>query len=78
MKNSFDGSHITIILFDLQNIIFDKVVIWRLFANVPRMLGENVLLTGFEYQRFNGTTKVDAIHIVYIWVINRSHLYVSY
>ena len=30
------------------------------------MLGENVLLTRFEYQRFNGTTKVDTIHIVYI------------
>ena len=42
------------------------MVIWWLFANVPRMLGENVLLTRFEYQRFNGTTKVDTIHIVYI------------
>ena len=32
-----------------ENIIFDKVVIWWLFANVPRMLRENALLTRFEY-----------------------------
>ena len=29
------------------------------------MLGENVWLTWFEYQRFNRTTKVDAIQIMY-------------
>ena len=79
MKKLFNGSHITIILCDFkENIIFDKVVIWWLFANVPRMLGEIVLLTRFEYQRFNGTTKVDAIDNVYILVIIRSHLHISY
>ena len=49
-----------------------------LFANVPRMLGENILLTRFEYQRFNGTTKVDTINIVYILVIIRLHLHIPY
>ena len=42
------------------------------------MLGENILLTRFEYQRFNGTTKVDTIHIVYILVITRLHLHIPY
>ena len=65
-------------LISKENIIFDKVVIWWLFANVPRMLGENVLLTRFEYQRFNGTTKVDTIHIVYILVIIRLYLHIPY
>ena len=36
------------------------------------MLGENILLTWFEYQRFNRTTKVDTIHSVYILVIVRA------
>ena len=67
------------ILFDFKRkIIFDKVVIWSLFANVPRVLGENGLLIRFEYQRFNGTTKVDTIHIVYILVIIRLHLHIPY
>ena len=82
MKNWFNGSHITIVLdsylVSKENIIFDKVVIWWLFGNVPRMLGENVLLTRFEYQRFNGTTKGDTIHIVYILVIIRIHLHIPY
>ena len=42
------------------------------------MLGENILLTRFEYQRFNWTTKVDTIHIVYILVITRLHLHTPY
>ena len=78
-KKLFNGSHITIIQFDFKRkIIFDKVVIWWLFANVPRMLGENVQLTRFEYQRFNRTTKVDTIHIVYTLVIIRLHLHIPY
>ena len=64
-------------LISKENIIFDKVFIWWLFSNVPRMLAENVLLTRFEYQRFNGTTKVDTIHIEYILVI-RLHLHIPY
>ena len=42
------------------------------------MLGENILLTRFEYQWFNGTTKVDTIHIVYILMITRLHLHIHY
>ena len=73
MKKTSKESLITIIRFDFkENLIFDKLVIWWLFANVPRMLLGNVLLTQFEYQRFYGTTKVDTIHSVYILVLIRS------
>ena len=77
MKNVSNKCHITIIQFDFK-LILDKVVIWWLFGNVPRMLQENVLLTWFECQRFYMTTKDDAIHIVDILVLIKSHLHISY
>ena len=61
-----------------ENIICDKLVVWWLFANVPRMLEENILLARFEYQRYNETTEIDAIHIVYILMTIRSHLHISF
>ena len=66
------------IRFDFKRkLVLDKVVIWWLFANITRMLLENLLLTRFKCQRFYGTTKVDAIPIVCILVLIRSHLHIS-
>ena len=71
MKKPFNKSHITILQFVFKRkLCFDKAVIWLSFANIPRMLRDNVLLVPFECQRFNGTTKADAIHVVYILVLS--------
>ena len=79
MKNAFHESQITIFWFDFKRkIIFVKEVILWLFANIPRMLGKNILLTWFECQWFNWTTKVDTIHIVNILVLTRLHPHISY
>ena len=71
-KNNLTSPISTIVWFDLKiNFEFDKEVIQRLFAKVPRMLGKNALLTRFEYQPFSGTTKVGIFHIVNILVLIR-------
>ena len=78
MKKVSHESHIAIIRFEFKRkLILDKVVMWWLFANVPRILQENGLLTWFECQWFYGTTKVEAIHMVYILVLIRSHLHIG-
>ena len=51
---------------------------WWLFAIVPRIFRDNILLTRFECQRFDETTKADKMHIVYILMLIRSHLHISY
>ena len=61
----------------MRKFIFDKEVVQKLFASVPRTLG-NTYCKLIEYQQCNGTTKIDVIHIVYILVLFRSHLHISY
>ena len=77
MKYAFKESHIQIIWFDFKTLYLTKILYNGLCANVPKTLGRKALLTLFECQRFNGTTKVDAIHTAYIFVLIRSYIYFS-